>query len=65
MTGPTFCWHCRKKLRMPYFAVFTDNDGNKHRVHKVCLDDAQETDRILTANQSAYHGDIDGDFGYY
>lgn len=50
---------------MPYFAVFMDNDGNKHRVHKVCLDDAQEADRILTANQSAYHGDIDGDFDYY
>ena len=50
---------------MPYFAVFMDNAGNKHRVHKVCLDDAQEADRILTANQSAYHGDIDGDFDYY
>lgn len=67
MAGPTFCWHCGKKLRLPHYVVFKDGDGNEHRVHKVCLDDAKESNRKKTvelANLAAYHGDIDGDFDY-
>ena len=37
MSTPSFCWVCGKKLRLPSFAIAKDQDGNVHRVHKVCL----------------------------
>ena len=38
----TFCWHCGKKLKLPYYSEITDPIGNVHKVHKVCMDSAKD-----------------------
>jgi hypothetical protein len=43
----TFCWHCGKKLKLPYFSEITDPIGNTHKVHKVCKNDAKESFRAM------------------
>jgi len=51
MKTEAFCWHCQQKL-MPKkgggyaFAVVIDQLGNKHRVHKVCLDRCIRVDGV-------------------
>ncbi len=47
--GPTFCWTCNAQLRRApgrgrglfYFVLVADPDGNRHRIHKDCLSDAE------------------------
>ena len=51
MTGPSFCWQCRKKLSPNratgelIFAEVVDPLGHKHRVHKTCVSDANRDQR--------------------
>ena len=47
MSKQSFCWHCGKKLKLPYFAKITDPIGNTHKVHKVCYDDAKYSMRAM------------------
>lgn len=62
-----FCWHCGKKLaKKPgsteeYFKLIKTRDGNEVKVHVVCVANAIESQRVITAvpkEQSIYSSEI-------
>jgi ribosomal protein L32 len=50
-SAPSFCWHCGDALKLPYYATVTDQLGHKHRVHKICTEDAENECRRITAQE--------------
>jgi hypothetical protein len=56
----SFCWHCGKKLKLPYFAEVTDPIGNAHKVHKVCVNDAKDAMRAMPHDESYGLGYMQG-----
>lgn len=42
--GPSFCWHCGGKLKLPYFATVIDPVTHYgYTVHKCCKESATES----------------------
>lgn len=58
---PKFCWHCGKKLQLPYYAVVTDPLGYRHRVHKCCKTSSEAMQRQTAFESAPTAVDYDND----
>ena len=64
--GPSFCWRCGRRLMLPYYAVWKDPIGHRHRVHKICRETLESEPKPTTPAEIVgwrirYHGIDDGD----
>lgn len=54
----SFCWHCGRKLQLPYFTEITTPSGDVLRVHKACKQNAQRQWKPITAAQCDEYRDM-------
>lgn len=59
MSKQSFCWWCGNKLQGQYYAEVADPIGNIHKVHKCCVDGAQEGFRAMPREKEHTYKGVD------